>query len=230
MVSVASNSDILIIGAGLAGAAAAEALAARGFTATVLEARDRVGGRGFSRPFADSDELLEFGGAWIRPWQVHIHDACARHGVALRPRATVTERRWFRDGALHKDGPASPAELEQHERCVSRIAADALSLKKGEERNELGQSLTDISFTAYLTRIGAPQATRDLCGAWWTVSGNGDPARVPATEFLSSCARGGGAPDSMMDVCADTLVGGVKLLAERMIVGSGASLVRGQRQ
>ena len=60
--SVASNPDILIIGAGLAGAAAAEALAARGFTATVLEARDRVGGRGFSRPFADSDELLEFGG------------------------------------------------------------------------------------------------------------------------------------------------------------------------
>ena len=156
MVSVASNPDILIIGAGLAGAAAAEALAARGFTATVLEARDRVGGRGFSRPFADSDELLEFGGAWIRPWQVHIHEACARHGVALRPRAPVTERRWFRDGALHKDGPASPEDLAQHERCVARIAADALSLKKGEERNELGQSLTDISFTAYLTRIGAP--------------------------------------------------------------------------
>ena len=128
MVSVASNPDILIIGAGLAGAAAAEALAVRGFTVTVLEARDRVGGRGFSRPFANSDELLEFGGAWIRPWQVHIHDACSRHGVALRPRAPVTERRWFRDGALHKDGPASPEDLAQHERCVARIAADALSL------------------------------------------------------------------------------------------------------
>ena len=164
MVSVASNPEILIVGAGLAGAAAAEALAARGFAATVLEARDRVGGRGFSRPFANSDELLDFGGAWIRPWHVHIHDACARHGVALRPRAPVTERRWFRDGGLHKDGPASPEDFAQHERCVARIAADALSLKKGEERNELGQSLTDISFTAYLTRIGAPQATRDLCG------------------------------------------------------------------
>jgi monoamine oxidase len=226
VVSVASNPNILIIGAGLAGAAAAEALAARGFTLTVLEARDRVGGRGFSRPFAHSDDLLEFGGAWIRPWQTHIHDACARHGVALRPRAPITERRWFRDGALHKDGPASPEELAQHERCVSRIAADALLLKKGEKHNELGQSLTDISFAAYLTRIGAPQATRDLCSAWWTVSGNGDPARVPATELLSSCARGTGAPDSMIDVRADTLIGGVTQLAERMIVASGASLVR----
>jgi glycine/D-amino acid oxidase-like deaminating enzyme len=226
VVSVASNPDILIIGAGLAGAAAAEALAARGFTLTVLEARDRVGGRGFARPFANSDELLEFGGAWIRPWQTQIHDACTRHGMALRPRAPITERRWFRDGALHKDAPASPEDLAQHERCVSRIAADALLLKKGEEHNELGQSLTDISFAAYLTRIGAPPATRDLCSAWWTVSGNGDPARVPAAELLSSCARGDGAPDSLIDVPADTLVGGVTLLAERMIVGSGASLVR----
>jgi monoamine oxidase len=226
-VSLASNSDILIVGAGLAGAAAAEALAARGFTLTVLEARDRVGGRGFSRPFANSDELLEFGGAWIRPWQTHIHDACARHGVALRPRASITERRWFRDGALHKDAPASPEDRAQHEICVSRIAADAVLLKKGEEHNELGQSLTDISFAAYLTRIGAPQATRDLCRAWWTVSGNGDPARVPAAELLSTCARGSGAPDSLIEVSADTLVGGVMLLAERMIVASGANLAKG---
>jgi monoamine oxidase len=226
-VSVASNPDILIVGAGLAGAAAAEALSARGFTLTVLEARDRIGGRGFSRPFANSDELLDFGGAWIRPWQTHIHDACARHGVALRPRASITERRWFRDGALHKDAPASPEDLAQHEICVSRIAADAVLLKKGEERNELGQSLTDISFADYLTRIGAPQATRDLCSAWWTISGNGDPTRIPAAELLSTCARGTGAPDSLIDVTADTLVGGVRLLAERMIVASGANLASG---
>jgi NAD(P)-binding Rossmann-like domain len=226
VVSIVSNPDILIVGAGLAGAAAAEALAARGFTLTVLEARERVGGRGFSRPFANGDELLEFGGAWIRPWQTQIHDACARHGVGLRPRASITERRWFHDGALHKDAPASPDDLAQHERCVSRIAADAVLLKKGEEHNELGQSLTDISFADYLTRIGAPQATRDLCSAWWTVSGNSDPARVPAAELLSTCGRGSGAPDSLIDVSADTLVGGVTLLAERMIAGSGASVVR----
>src|SRR5262245_8762187 len=227
VVSVASNPDILIVGAGLAGAAAAEALAARGFTLTVLEARDRVGGRGFARPFANSDELLEFGGAWIRPWQTQIHDACTRHGMALRPRAPITERRWFRDGALHMDAPSSPEVLAQHERGVSLIAAYALLLKKGEEHNELGQSLTDISFAGYLTRIGAPPATRDLCSAWWTLYGGGDPARVPAAELLSSCARGDGAPDSLIDVSADTLVGGVTLLAERMILASGANLARG---
>jgi monoamine oxidase len=66
---------------------------------------------------------------------------------------------------------------------------------------------------------------RDLCRAWWTVSGNGDPARVPASELLSSCAYGNGTPDSMIDVWTDTLVGGVSLLAERMIAGSGATVL-----
>jgi monoamine oxidase len=222
---VASNPDILIIGAGLAGAAAAESLSGRGFTVTMLEARDRVGGRGFARAFADTDDTLEFGGAWITPWQTHIRDACTRHNIALRPRAAIVERRWFRDGALHLDAPTSPAERAAFDRGMAQLAGDALRLKAGHNADAADRPLTGISLNDYLKRIAAPLSLRDLCRAWWTVSGNGDPARVPASELLSSCGYGDGTPDSMIDVWADTLTGGVSLLAERMIAASGANVV-----
>ena len=40
--------DVVVVGAGSAGIAAAMALAARGFSVTVLEAMDRIGGRAFT--------------------------------------------------------------------------------------------------------------------------------------------------------------------------------------
>lgn len=216
--------DVIIIGAGLAGAAAAKEVSRQGRNVVILEARDRVGGRGYLRAFGGNEEPLDFGGSWITPWQTGIRAACAEHGIALRPRSPVVERRWFRDGALHKDGPTSPHDRPQHERCIARIAIDAMLFKTGRDRDERGRDLTNISFADYLARIAAPSSTRDLCSAWWTVSGNGDHHRAPASEFLHSCSHSDGTPDGIIDVWSDTLVGGVTALVQRMIAASGVTL------
>lgn len=57
--------DVAVIGAGAAGLAAAAELSAHGYSACVLEARDRVGGRIFTRREADVPVPLELGAEFV---------------------------------------------------------------------------------------------------------------------------------------------------------------------
>ena len=57
-------STVVVVGAGLAGLAAARRLVARGHEVTVVEARDRVGGRTEGLVLADGTPL-ELGGQWL---------------------------------------------------------------------------------------------------------------------------------------------------------------------
>src|ERR1044072_3282161 len=189
--------DVIVVGAGLAAASTAAILRKRGLRVTVLEARTRVGGRGYARHFAMAGERLDFGGAWITPWQNRIRDLCEEHGIALRPRTPIVERRWFRDGALHRDGPTSSDDRLAHEHAVARIAADAMLLKAGKTWDEHGRDISTVSFADYLVRIGAPLSTCDLLSAWWTVSGNADKTRTPAAELLSRSAHADGLGEGM---------------------------------
>ena len=58
-----SRGSIIVIGAGMSGVAAAQQLAASGFEVTIIEGRDRIGGR----TFTDSSlgVAVDLGGAWI---------------------------------------------------------------------------------------------------------------------------------------------------------------------
>ena len=61
-----NDADVVVVGAGLAGLAAARALTAQGASVAVLEARDRVGGRTLNHDLGDG-KVVEVGGQWIGP-------------------------------------------------------------------------------------------------------------------------------------------------------------------
>ncbi|MGQ0826691.1 MAG: flavin monoamine oxidase family protein [Actinomycetota bacterium] len=74
------NTDVAIVGAGLAGLAAARHLRASGRSVVVLEARDRVGGRTFDRTL-DDGIVVEVGGQWVGPGQLRVNKLIAELGL-----------------------------------------------------------------------------------------------------------------------------------------------------
>jgi len=80
----AAEADVIVVGAGLAGLAAARELQRAGRSVMVIEARDRVGGRVLNHNLADG-LVVDVGGQFVGPAQRHISGLAAEVGVATVP-------------------------------------------------------------------------------------------------------------------------------------------------
>ena len=205
--------EIIVIGAGLAGAFAAATLARAGRSVRVLEARDRVGGRALARPLNGS-EPLELGGSWITPWQKRLPREAERLGLRWRPRTEFSQRRWWHDGELLTAPP--PAERGEHERVLARLAGNVAALEAGR--------LPPVSFKQWLDDLDAPRATRELLSAWWCLTGSADWAHSAASGLIGGCGHGDGTPDGIADAYLATLEGGMDRLAAGLLETDGISL------
>ena|SRR5436190_23978142 len=78
------HANVVVIGAGLAGLAAARDLTSAGRSVIVLEARDRVGGRTLKHTF-DDGLIVDLGGQWVGPAQDRILAPIEDLGIELHP-------------------------------------------------------------------------------------------------------------------------------------------------
>lgn len=72
--------EAVIVGGGFSGISAAKKLHEAGLSFAVLEARERLGGRVYTKRF-DDKLYLDFGGQWIGPTQDRMYALCHEYGI-----------------------------------------------------------------------------------------------------------------------------------------------------
>ena len=136
---------VIVVGAGLAGLAAARRLVSLGREVVVLEARDRVGGRVEGATLADGTPL-ELGGQWVGPTQDRMYALIAELGLE-------TFRTYNDEGRLVLDLLGITSLMKSHKGALPRLSPIALA--------DLGQGLLRFQRLARRIDLDRPWTSRD---------------------------------------------------------------------
>ncbi|MFC8677112.1 flavin monoamine oxidase family protein [Streptomyces griseorubiginosus] len=104
------QTDVVVIGAGLAGLSAARDLVAAGKSVAVLEARDRVGGRLLNHDLGDG-QVTEIGGQFVGPTQDRILALAKDVGVETYRAEVPGENVYVHDGRAKRFSGHTPPDL-----------------------------------------------------------------------------------------------------------------------
>ncbi len=97
------SADIVVVGAGLAGLTAATKLHRAGRSVVVLEARDRVGGRCFSRSIGPhATDVANMGATFVGPTQHRIQATMRELGIGKFPVYSQGNLIWYESGAAKR--------------------------------------------------------------------------------------------------------------------------------
>ena len=213
-----SDVDVLVLGAGFAGVAAARGIKNSGHSVLVLEARDRIGGRAWTSELDNTK--IEFGATWIHWFQPYVWAEFQRSGLTLH------EDPWFPPMTIHSGGTRAPLDFDEFQEKLQR-GWEALSQSSDDghlmERPYDLASLPDadrldqMSVQDAVDELDLDPTTRDILLAEISVQMNAHPAEVSYLSQLRWWSAGGWNLSLMIDCLARYKIdSGMSSLIEHM--------------
>ena len=187
--SASRDADVAVVGAGLAGLAAARAVVAAGREVVVLEARERVGGRTLNESLGVDGKVVEVGGQWVGPTQFRLLELARELGVETFPSYTqgTSSIEWRGEirryeGLIPRLSPAILLDYEQARRRIDRLAR-SVPLEAPWEAPK-ARELDSKTFDTWLRRATVTEGARVffelICEAVWAA----EPADVSLLHVL----------------------------------------------
>jgi putrescine oxidase len=235
------ETDVVVVGAGIAGLVAAVTLAREGRDVVVLEARDRVGGR--TENVEIGGQPNEIGGQWVAPYQDVLRRLVEELGIELFPSHRSGRHVYVGpDGAVTRyeghDAPLSAAAGCSYAGAVEKLnrLAAALDPEAPWEHPDAA-ALDSLTYEQWLAREVEDETARDLLRSFLAGGFMTKPANAFSVLAGLWVIAGAGSVENLFepDLClAYRVVGGSQLIAlrlaeelgERVVLGAPAREVR----
>ena len=216
MPHIARKSNVIILGAGLAGLGAAMKLKEMGANYTILEARNRTGGRVFSHLIDPEQQLnIELGAEWIGESHTEMLGLCERFGLE------VLDHRF--DTALLIDGAYSPAKQWAYSDAYKQLEERLAAAKTFSTKQDREVDGTD--WWRYLKRLGLSDRDMEIRELLDSTDFGESIRNVSAYAALSEYAWS--SPKNEMDYIVK---GGNSRLIEKMVEDIGEEHIHTQHK
>jgi monoamine oxidase len=222
------DTDVIVVGGGFAGLTAARELTRHGYRVTLVEARDRLGGRTWTRDTALGREL-DMGGTWVHWIQPHVWAEITRYGVDLIE-SPAPEVAYWRVGDEVRSGSAE-AMLAKLDASMKEILAPSRAVLPQPydffPLSDAVKALDNVTLADKIAEQDLDPEARALLDGMWALNFSGDPARSGYTQALRWCALSGGDWQLMFEACATyKLAGGTRSLLEAIAADAADADIR----
>jgi putrescine oxidase len=224
--------DVVVVGAGPAGLMAARTLVAAGRTVAVLEARDRVGGRTWSKTVDGA--FLEIGGQWISPDQTELLALVDELGLETYQRYREGESvylapdgtRHTYTGSMFPAGESTIAEMEKLVALLDELVAEIGATEPW--AHPAARELDTISFHHWLRQHSDDEAACSNIGIFVAGGMLTKPAHAFSVLQAVLMAASAGSFSNLVDedfILDRRVVGGMQSVSETMAAELGEDVV-----